>query len=288
LGWTNGAKGVLITQLREGEFMKIKTLIVLVTIAFGLHAGAQTDQASSPYWAVNGKIYDINKSSLWQKMGGDIVRVLTNGIVVQTFTVETKQQAVVVRRLKANSYMTTDESKKYHDVTEMVDVGKEKVPGRKIIIQNYPVEENPAVGKTISFLAMQTGTSEYNGDRLELWDLGTTPTADDFRKLKAEADAQQKAAQKELDEQRRIAAEKADAAKKAIQDKKMAATAKVLKINQDAADKGDMYGLLRMGERYRDGDGVTKDLTKARDYLTKAAVAGSPTAEADLKNLPAN
>lgn len=63
---------------------------------------------------------------------------------------------------------------------------------------------------------------------------------------------------------------------------------KVLKSNQDAADKGDAYGLLRMGERYRDGDGVPKDLTKARDYLTKAAAAGSPTAEADLKNLPAN
>lgn len=277
-----------MSRLLEGESMKIKNLIVLAAIAIGWNVGAQTDQAPSPYWVVKGQVYDINKSSLWKRFDGTILKVLTNGLVVETFTVETKQQAVVVRRLKANSYMTTDESKKYHDVTEMVDVGTEKVLGRKIIIQNYPVKENPAVGKTISFLAMQTGTSEYNGDRFELWDLGTTPTADDFRKLKAEADAQQKAAQKELDEQRRIAAEKADAAKKAIQDKKMAVAAKVLKSNQDAAEKGDSYGLLRMGERYRDGDGVTKDLTKARDYLTKAAAAGSPTAEDDLKNLPAN
>lgn len=63
---------------------------------------------------------------------------------------------------------------------------------------------------------------------------------------------------------------------------------RVLKANQDAADKGDEYGLLRMGERYRDGDGVPKDLTKARDYLTKAAAAGSPTAADELKQLPAN
>lgn len=38
-------------------------------------------------------------------------------------------------------------------------------------------------------------------------------------------------------------------------------------------NKGNVSGLLRMGERYRDGDGVPKDLAKARDYLTKAAAA---------------
>ena len=66
---------------------------------------------------------------------------------------------------------------------------------------------------------------------------------------------------------------------------KQAVVDKVVKFNQDAADKGDVCGLLRMGERYRDGDGVPKDLAKAKDYLTKAAAAGSPTAEDDLKNL---
>ena len=70
--------------------------------------------------------------------------------------------------------------------------------------------------------------------------------------------------------------------------KKQAAVEKVVKFNQDQADKGDLFGLLRMGERYRDGDGVEKNLTKARDYLTKAAAAGSPTAADELKLLPAN
>lgn len=69
------------------------------------------------------------------------------------------------------------------------------------------------------------------------------------------------------------------------QAKKQQAQAKVLKSNQDMADKGDEYGLLRMGERYRDGDGVPKDLTKARDYLSKAAAAGSPTAAEELEKL---
>jgi hypothetical protein len=174
--------------------------------------------------------------------------------------------------------MTTDESKKYHDVTEMVDVGTEKVPGRKIIIRNYPLEESPAVGKTIAFFAMQTGTSDYNGDKLELWDLGTTPTADDLKKLKADTEERQRAAQKELDEQRRVAAEKANAAKKAAQDK-------ALKYNQDQAAKGDPIGLQRMGERYRDGNGVPKDLDKARDYFTQAQKAGNFLVDDELKKL---
>ena len=63
---------------------------------------------------------------------------------------------------------------------------------------------------------------------------------------------------------------------------------KALKSNQDAADRGDDYGLLRMGERYRDGDGVEKNLTKAREYLTKAAAAGSSTATDELKQFPSN
>lgn len=57
-----------------------------------------------------------------------------------------------------------------------------------------------------------------------------------------------------------------------------------LKWNQERAAKGDVYALLRMGERYRDGEGVPKDLTRALQYFTKASAAGSLTAaEALLK-----
>ena len=72
------------------------------------------------------------------------------------------------------------------------------------------------------------------------------------------------------------------------EDEKQARAAKILAYNQEQADKGDPIGLLRMGERYRDGEGVTKDLFKARDYLTKAAAAGSPTAADELVKLGQN
>ena len=75
------------------------------------------------------------------------------------------------------------------------------------------------------------------------------------------------------------------AAKKKAQSEKQTAIARALDANEASAAKGEAYGLMRMGERYRDGDGVDKDLVKARSYLTRAAAAGSPTAEDDLKRL---
>ena len=76
----------------------------------------------------------------------------------------------------------------------------------------------------------------------------------------------------------------AAAKSKAVADKKTNEE-KGLKYNQELAAKGDPYGLFRMGERYRDGDGVPKDLAKARDYFTKAVAAGSPSAADELSRL---
>lgn len=69
------------------------------------------------------------------------------------------------------------------------------------------------------------------------------------------------------------------------QEKIKAAQDAALKYNEQQAEKGDAYGLLRMGERYRDSDGVEKDLDKAKNYLSKAADAGSTTAANELAQL---
>jgi len=83
-----------------------------------------------------------------------------------------------------------------------------------------------------------------------------------------------------------VAQEKANAEAKAkVAAQKQAVAARVLKSNQDEAANGDAYGLMRMGERYRDGDGVEKDLAKAKEYLQKAAAAGSPDAADELSKL---
>jgi TPR repeat protein len=43
-----------------------------------------------------------------------------------------------------------------------------------------------------------------------------------------------------------------------------------------------------MGERYRDGDGVPKDLAKAKIYLSKACDAGCEQATNELSQLTSN
>ena len=61
--------------------------------------------------------------------------------------------------------------------------------------------------------------------------------------------------------------------------------ARVLKSHQELADQGDRYGEYRMGLRYRDGDGVPKDLDKAREWLQKSADQGDTDAATELAKL---
>ncbi len=86
-------------------------------------------------------------------------------------------------------------------------------------------------------------------------------------------------------EQIAAAQKAAAAAKLKVASAKKAAAESALAMNRAAAEKGDAYGLLRMGERYRDGDGVEKNLSEARHYLTRAVAAGSPSAQAELDKL---
>jgi len=80
-------------------------------------------------------------------------------------------------------------------------------------------------------------------------------------------------------------AEEIAAAKQKLEAQKQAVQHRVLMSNWILAYLGDPYGLRRMGERYQDGDGVPKDLAKARDYLSQAATAGDPSAADELLRL---
>ena len=56
-------------------------------------------------------------------------------------------------------------------------------------------------------------------------------------------------------------------------------------IDQRYADQGRGFAQLRMARRYREGDGVEKNLTKARLYFIKAVAAGLPGARDELAKL---
>jgi hypothetical protein len=89
----------------------------------------------------------------------------------------------------------------------------------------------------------------------------------------------------ELKDEREAPSKKAQ---KQAQEKALAAKNNALKSNQDAAAKGDSFGLMRMGERYRDGDGVEKDVSKARAYFEKSFTADTNNfiAKEQLSKLP--
>lgn len=70
-----------------------------------------------------------------------------------------------------------------------------------------------------------------------------------------------------------------EAAHKAAIQKIKTAQALALKTDQEQADKGDPIALRRMGERYRDGNGVEKDFAKAAEYFKKVDEANEAEAK---------
>ncbi|MEI6074444.1 MAG: hypothetical protein WCS94_02645 [Verrucomicrobiota bacterium] len=62
-------------------------------------------------------------------------------------------------------------------------------------------------------------------------------------------------------------------------------TARIIKSQQELADKGDADAQLRMGLRYRDGDGMPRDLDLARELLQDSANQGNAEASVALARL---
>lgn len=141
-----------------------------------------------------------------------------------------------------------------------------------VAVTNYPNSNQLVTGRSFYSTAISKGIiTDENGYKTECYEFFDLYT---YRAAKA-AKAQ------------RVAEDNAERERQAHIIAKENAKAIALKSNQDAAFKGDAYGLMRMGERYRDGDGVEKDLSKARDCLKRATDAGSITAKEELSKLPA-
>ena len=243
---------------RDGVALTLCNVKTTVAILFIAVTAAFAQYSVADLRVVNGTVYNIQRSTKWED-------VAWNHNAGEYYTI------LVVRGILKDGSLDCDQE--FYDFER--DTGTFLSSVNRLILKNYPGE--PHIGMKITkCIAMRLPNKP--GDTVNTYDCGTEPTQDELRKLKDEADARQKAEEIELDAQRRAAAEKAAAAEQSMQDK-------VLQWNQQQADKGDAYGLLRMGERYRDGDGVPKDLAKARENLTKASAAGSSDAADELSKL---
>jgi TPR repeat protein len=137
---------------------------------------------------------------------------------------------------------------------------------RRVAVTNYSGQA--IEGHRFLAFAVQTGHYENGLLYLDLFDCGVPfvpppPTPEQMERAKAAA----KAEAKQKENRQRLAETTA------------------LKYNQELADKGDAYGQLRMGERYLKGEGVEKDLDKARRYLQMSADQGNGTARKLLEQL---
>lgn len=95
------------------------------------------------------------------------------------------------------------------------------------------------------------------------FDFGTEPTEEAVAKLKVEAE------KRNAETQKRIEAFNAKTLDAAAQRKKES-DAKVIAFSQEQAVKGSGTYQFRLGKRYAEGDGVEKDLAKARAWLEAA------------------
>jgi hypothetical protein len=90
---------------------------------------------------------------------------------------------------------------------------------------------------------------------------------------------------KAVEAEREQKKEQQDEEMQMINDQAARRAAKSLRDTEEAAARGDAFAELRMGQRYLEGDGVPKDVLKARKFLQDAADQGSPTAVEELERL---
>lgn len=218
---------------------------------------ARAAQQSPPiYRVVEGKVYDASRSVLWKHFDGECLTVLSDGIILQEMKVK--------RVYKTGPVPYNQSIGAYGAPPARHLVSETREPGKRFFLRNYPSSLMPTTGKQIQGLAMQTGVFQHSNQTLEQWDYGVDYTPQPHKLTPEE-----------------VAAAKTDADRK-----KAEIDAATLKFELENSEKGNDLYQYRVGLRYLHGNGVPKDLTKARDYLSKAAAQGNKDAAAELAKLP--
>jgi TPR repeat protein len=175
---------------------------------------------------------------------------------------------LLVRTYRTIRHIIPDENASAGVGTGTIGTTSYTMADKIMAITNAPNYESLANGSKVNERAIHIGTVTENGETYELWDCGAIyvpppPTR----------------------EQVKVAEEAAKTQRAAAELAKKNASEKTLKWNQDQAAVGDAYGQLRMGERYRDGDGVETNIVKARAYFMQSSAQGNATAAEELHEL---
>jgi hypothetical protein len=173
----------------------------------------------------------------------------------------------------------------------------------------FPLEPGENVDPTKIYVAFAAGTLTYETDdgylktvpKLDYGKPCAKPKDADVvelaaQKLTPEEQAELKAAELDATQKMDVAAtaqkrlldfqNRADAEWKTALDKLHQDQEALLKQTREQADKGDAAALRRMGERYRDGDGVEKNFVKAAEFFRKFDAAAKPVENPPARSVP--
>lgn len=206
-----------------------------------------------PWRIIDGKT-NWAKGQNWYQLAGRVVEVQPHGIRVEG--VYTDRPGYLTHRLD--------------DYSDKKDFFIRDFP--------YAVAEGDVIGESMNLTGVANGIYSYPTV------LGASKSLHEFVYGKPCGEPQESIDARKAAEAAETAKQnsKIEAAKKAKRD----AAARILKWNQDQADAGDPYGLMRMGERYRDGEGVETNMNKAQAYFIRASALGNKQAEDDLEKAP--
>ena len=126
-------------------------------------------KAHRSFRRVNGKLYNIEKSVLWNEIKGICTKVLTNGTVVRT-VVDKSERYVLPPSDSGTSISNVLLGAKPSVPT--VQTRRWQEEGPVILLVNYDGPET-ATGNILRAKAIKTGTYTYEGDVIEMWDCGT-------------------------------------------------------------------------------------------------------------------
>lgn len=267
---------------KKSRKLQLHIVVSLVISTFCLQAFGQTDvrefkikrigdACEVRYRCLQGVAYDLYPRFIWDEqcaagaipsfsempcsewvlLWGKILQVLDRGILLESYQLD--------------------------------DVYREREPDL-IFIKNITEHWTLVDGDFLTCFAVKAGTISYKNAlgverTVRAYDYGTKPTSSQIAELDLAAKKKGEAFDKAMSSQ-------ASAARAVVEAKKASASAKVLKFHQDLAAKGDAYGEYQMGLRFLNGDGVGKDLGKAREMFIKAAAQGHQSAKDQLLKLP--
>ena len=226
---------------------------------------------------VDDKLVTTGTDTLGETMQADVFKVLTNGLVVTTFTLA-PMYGSSSRSVETRNYLGQVTSSRIVPTT--VEVGTEKVTGKQIILKNFGGGLPCTEGEKISCRAVRIGTTAWEGNTLQVWDCGLPDTAENRTtagipiptpdQIAAASEGIAAGIQALADQKLAAKAQASDAKAEA----RKAAQGKVFATYREQAQAGDGLAQLRLGEMYLRGEGVEANTMLARQWLSAALTNG--------------